>query len=237
MEKQINLTWGVIYNQDCLKGLKEIKDNQFDVAITSPPYNRVRNDKYDHYDDVKNNYYKMIVDVTNELLRVCKKDVIVNIQATYFNKKDVYKYIGYFADKLKGIVIWEKTNPQPSINKIKDENGNILTSVCNAVEYFFVLNEQAEEFRAYGSIKNIVHSSVNEKHFKGHGAIMKYEIADWFVKNFSVKGDTIVDPFLGTGTTAIASELNKRKYVGYEISKEYCQIAKKRIAVETSTLF
>ena len=38
-------------------------------------------------------------------------------------------------------------------------------------------------------------------------------------------------------TTAIASELNKRKYVGYEISKEYCQIAKKRIAVETSTLF
>lgn len=95
----------------------------------------------------------MIVDVTNELLRVCKKDVIVNIQATYFNKKDVYKYIGYFADKLKEIVIWEKTNPQPSINKIKDENGNILTSVCNAVEYFFVLNEQAEEFRAYGSIK------------------------------------------------------------------------------------
>lgn len=179
----------------------------------------------------------MIVDVTNELLRVCKKDVIVNIQATYFNKKDVYKYIGYFADKLKGIVIWEKTNPQPSINKIKDENGNILTSVCNAVEYFFVLNEQAEEFRAYGSIKNIVHSSVNEKRFKGHGAIMKYEIADWFVKNFSVKGDTIVDPFLGTGTTAIASELNKRKYVGYEISNEYCQIAKKRIAIETSTLF
>lgn len=88
--------------------MKEIKDNQFDVAITSPPYNRVRNDKYAHYDDVKNNYYKMIVDVTNELLRVCKKDVIVNIQATYFNKKDVYKYIGYFADKLKGIVIWEK---------------------------------------------------------------------------------------------------------------------------------
>ena len=73
--------------------MKEIKDNQFDVAITSPPYNRVRNDKYAHYDDVKNDYYNMIVDVTNELLRVCKKDVIVNIQATYFNKKDVYKYI------------------------------------------------------------------------------------------------------------------------------------------------
>ena len=39
---------------------------------------------------VKNNYYKMIVDVTNELLRTCKKDVIVNIQATYFNKKRHY---------------------------------------------------------------------------------------------------------------------------------------------------
>ena len=53
--------------------MKEIKDNQFDVAITSPPYNRVRNDKYAHYDDVKNNYYKMIVDVTNELLREQQK--------------------------------------------------------------------------------------------------------------------------------------------------------------------
>ena len=88
-----------------------------------------------------------------------------------------------------------------------------------------------------GQSKTLCIVQVMKKHFKGHGAIMKYEIADWFVKNFSVKGDTIVDPFLGTGTTAIASELNKRKYVGYEISNEYCQIAKKRIAIETSTLF
>lgn len=103
MEKQINLTGGVIYNQDCLKGLKEIKDKQFDVAITSPPYNRVRNDKYAHYDDVKNNYYKMIVDVTNELLRVCKKDVIVNIQATYivnFDTKHKMKYLIQLTEEL-----------------------------------------------------------------------------------------------------------------------------------------
>ena len=237
METQINLMGGVIYNEDCLYGLKNIGDNTFDVAITSPPYNRIRDDKYSYYTDIKNDYYKMIVDVTNELLRVCKKDVIVNIQATYFNKQDVYKYIGHFSNKLKGIVIWEKTNPQPNSNKIVDDSGNELTSVCNAVEYFFVLNENAEEFRAYNPIKNIVHSTVNEKHFKGHGAIMKYEIADWFVKNFSVEGDTVVDPFLGTGTTAIACQLNTRKYVGYEISKEYCQLAKKRIAIETSTLF
>lgn len=88
-----------------------------------------------------------------------------------------------------------------------------------------------------GQSKILCIAQLMKKNFKGHGAIMKYEIADWFVKNFSVEGDTIVDPFLGTGTTAIASELNKRKYVGYEISKEYCQIAKKRIAIETSTLF
>ncbi len=217
--------------------MKKIDDNSLDVAITSPPYNRIRNDKYDYYTDTKSDYYKMIVDVTNELLRICKKDVIVNIQATYFNKRDVYKYIGHFSDKLKGIVVWEKTNPQPNCNKITDSDGNELTSVCNAVEYFFVLNENAEEFRAYNPIKNIIHSSVNEKHFKGHGAIMKYEIADWFVKNFTVEGDTVIDPFMGTGTTAIACELNKRLYVGFEISKEYCQIAKRRIAIETSTLF
>lgn len=236
-DKRINLNGGVIFNDDCLNWIKEIDNNQFDVAITSPPYNRTRNDKYSYFTDSKKNYYKMIVEITNELLRVCKKDVIVNIQATYFNKIDVYKYIGNFADKLKGIVIWEKTNPTPNSNKISDEKGNTLTSVCNAVEYFFVLNENAKEFRAYNPIKNIVHSSVNEKHFKGHCAIMKYEIADWLVKNFSVEGDTIIDPFLGTGTTAIAAELNNRKYVGCEISKEYCEIAVKRISVEANTLF
>lgn len=221
MEFEINK----IYNMDCLDGLQQIGDNELDVAFTSPPYNRIRNDTYAHYDDTKSDYYDWIVKITDHLLRVCKKRVIVNIQANHFNKTDVYKYIGNYAEKMEGIIIWEKTNPQPASNFKNDEY-----SITNAYEFFFVLGKDNEEFRAYNKIKNVISTAVNSEHFEGHGAVMKKEVADWFIANFTKKGDTVLDCFMGCGTTAVSCRDLGRKYIGFEIAKEYCDIAESRLS-------
>lgn len=225
-----------IINGDCREVLKTFSNDSLDVAFTSPPYNRKQNDKYKEYDDVLDDYLSLIVDTTNEMLRICKKLVIVNIQSTHWNKTDVNRYIGIFADKIKGIVIWEKNNPQPSWNEREREEVKTY-SVSNAYEYFFVLGEDNNEFRAYSKIYNTLHTNVNDVHFKGHGAVMKLEVAEHFIKNFTLENDTVLDCFFGLGTTGVACKKLHRNYVGIEQSKEYCERAERRIEIEGNTLF
>ena len=55
-----------------------------------------------------------------------------------------------------------------------------------------------------------------------------------FINLYSFKDDVVLDPFIGSGTTAIASKLLRRNYVGYEINKDYIEIANKRLETDTS---
>lgn len=221
----MEFTPNTIYNMDCIEGMALMPDSCVDVSFTSPPYNRIRNDTYEFYDDTLQDYYKFILQITDELLRLSRKQVIVNIQANHFNKTEVYKYIGHYAENMKGIIIWEKTNPQPASNFKNDEY-----SITNAYEFFFVLGKDNEEFRAYNKIKNVISTAVNSEHFEGHGAVMKKEVADWFIANFTKKGDTVLDCFMGCGTTAVSCRDLGRKYIGFEIAKEYCEIAENRLS-------
>lgn len=215
---------------DCMQLIKQIDDKSVDVCFTSPPYNRIRNDTYDLYNDTLEDYYKMIVDITDEMLRVAKREVIVNIQMILFNKVDVCRYIGNYADKMKGIVIWEKNNPQPATNPKND-----TFSITNAYEFFFVLSANGDnEFRANNKIKNIIKSNVNSEHFKGHGAVMKKDICEFFIRNFTKENELVLDPFSGMGTTALVCTQNNRNYIGFEVVPEYCQQSIERIKNETA---
>lgn len=60
---------------------------------------------------------------------------------------------------------------------------------------------------------------------RSHSAAFPFALAEWFVKLFTVKGDVVLDPFLGSGTTAITSKQMERQYIGIDIKKEYCEMA------------
>ena len=194
---------------DCLDYMKELDDKIFDVAFTSPPYNRLRNDTYDKFTDVNPDYYKMLCDVTENLLRLTKGNIIINIQSNMYNKADVARWQGHFADKLKGVVVWIKNNPCPSMNYSKG-----VYSITNAYENFFVFGEDSQEFKANSKIENYIKTNVNNEQFEGHGAVMKLEVAEWFIRNFSKKGDYVFDPFFGCGTTGVACVRNGRNWGG-----------------------
>jgi DNA modification methylase len=219
-----------VYVGDCLNLIKDIDDKSVDVSFTSPPYNRVhRHDKYDYYEDTRSDYYDMLVNITDEMLRVTKDYVIINIQCTRFNKNEFYLYIGHYANKINGTVIWTKSNPQPASNRREVNNINV-TSVTNAFEYFIFLKD-GEDFVKYGDsqFKNVVTSTVNTRHIEGHGAIMKKEICLDLLKAFTKKDDIILDPFFGTGTTGVCALELDRKFIGFEIVPEYAEVAQQRI--------
>jgi len=206
-----------ILNIDCMDGFKLLQDKSIDHVFTSPPYNRKRNDKYQNYNDVIENYDIWLTNVINECLRVSKKYVFLNIMKTYYNKSDVFKLIGNFADKIQEIIVWEKTNPLPA-------NG---LNITNAYEFFIIFgNEPLKSNFTY--TKNILSTAVNSDMEKEHRAIMKQEVADYFIKTFTKENELILDPFMGAGTSANSCIFYKRNYLGFEISKEYCELSEKR---------
>ena len=210
---------------DCLEFIKTVNDNSFDVSFTSPPYNRVRNDTYGYFDDVNDEYGKMLCDITSELIRTTKGNVIVNVQMNMYNKVDLSKWQAEFSKYIKGIVVWIKNNPNPA-----SSSNNGTFSITNAYENFYVFGKDSQDFRANSKIMNYIKTNINSEHFEGHGAVMKYEIADFFIRNFSKEGDFVFDPFMGIGTTACACIRNKRRWGGVEIIPEYKAMAEKRIA-------
>ena len=68
----------------------------------------------------------------------------------------------------------------------------------------------------------------------GHPAPFPIELPQKFINLYTYKNDLILDPFLGSGTTAIAAKLLDRNFVGYEIEEEYIEIAKNRIKKEVN---
>jgi site-specific DNA-methyltransferase (adenine-specific) len=203
---------------DCLSVMKNFQDKSVDYSFTSPPYNRKRNDKYKNFTDINENWLQLNIDVINELLRLTKKHIFYNIQANYYNRQDVYKLIGLFNEKIVDIHIWEKSNPMPASGK----------NITNAVEYFLVLG--AESLKSNETYtKNIITTSVNSSMPKEHKAVMKLDVAEHFIRNFTQENDVILDCFFGTGTTGVACVNNNRSFIGIEMQPEYFKIAQSRI--------
>ena len=223
-----------IYNMDCMEGMKLLEDKSVDISFTSPPYNRIRNDTYTEYDDNREDYYDFLVDVTEELIRVTKRYSIINIQCNHFNKSEFYRWLGKYHDRINGIVIWNKTNPQPSNNYNPKDN---TRSVTNGFEYFVFIGD-GDKFRVFGeeNFINSISSTVNSQHYEGHGAIMKKSVSDLMIKKFTKKGDIVLDPFMGLGTTALSCYDNGVDYIGFEISEKYYRMAIERIEKHKSQM-
>ena len=62
-----------------------------------------------------------------------------------------------------------------------------------------------------------------------HPAIFPEQLANDHIISWSNEGDLVLDPFMGSGTTAKMAKKNNRNYIGFEISKEYCDIAEERL--------
>lgn len=211
--------YGKIINRDCLLGMKDLPPDAFDYALTSPPYNRKRNDKYEEYDDMKENYYDFLVEVVRNLLRITKNHIFFNIQANYYNKTDVYNLIGDWNSYIQNILIWEKSNPLPASG----------FNITNAYELIIVFGKKP--LKALDTYtKNIITTSVNtETTTKTHKAVMKQEVADWIFEKFIPEESTIIDPMMGLGTTAISAEKHNCSWFGYEIVPQYVNLAYERI--------
>lgn len=117
---------------------------------------------------------------------------------------------------------WHKTNPTPTCgNKYLTDTEFCLFFREKGVK---VYGEYKTKRTFYVSAKNL-----EDKKLYNHPTIKPLNIIQTLIKNSSLPGDIVLDPFLGSGTTAVASKMLNRQYIGFEINKDYFEIAQKRI--------
>lgn len=75
----------------------------------------------------------------------------------------------------------------------------------------------------------MLQEDMKNKEFREHPTQKPVELMKWILLNYSKENDLILDPFLGSGTTAVACQNLHRNFIGIEISPEYCEIAKSRL--------
>lgn len=200
---------------DCFEQMPKLEAQSVDMVITSPPYNRKRNDKYNNHTDIKRDYVAFLEKSINECLRVCKGNVFFNLQKNTYNKQDVHKIMGIFSDKIIEVLIWKKSNPMPNPHLI------------NAYEYILVLSENNKSLKAnktytLNHFTTPVYSGNPYK--KIHRAVMHPDACAYMIDNFSKEGDTVLDPFMGVGTTGAVCKNRARNFIGIELDKTYFEI-------------
>ena len=247
-----------IYNEDCLKTMERLEG--IDVVLTSPPYNTDRpsgklddhSARYESFDDWKTDeeYTNWTLDIFRSFERLLKPNGSVLYNISYSVRKpwlmwnlmsEIQRQTSFvIADS----IIWKKPSALPN-----NTNYNKLTRLC---EFVFVLcrKDELETFCCYKGVSserktgqqmynnhyNYIEAPNNDEPCPIHKATFSTRLCRKLMQLYSKEGDVIYDPFMGTGTTAIAAIREKRHYVGSELSPRYCDWANNRIKVETSQL-
>ena len=198
---------------DCMEAMKEMSDNQFDLAIIDPPYEVINNNKKTGF---KNDTFKNIrkakewdfkpnKEYFKELFRVSKNQIIWGFQ--------------YFIDELfstKSVIIWDKMNGANFMN-----------------------DAELAWNSGRGNNKIFKHAYIGRYHpdpIKIHPTQKPVKLYEWLLMNYAKEGDTILDTHLGSGSIAIACHNLGYDLTGYEIDKEYFEAAIKRIEQHKSQI-
>ena len=249
-------SYKLIHN-DRLKLLNKLKNNSVQLIITSPPYNIGKS--YEKKKPFEN-YLKEQEKTLKECFRVLKKSGSLCWQVgSYFENSELFpldiyihqicKKIGF---KLRNRIIWHFEHGLHSYRKFSGRYETIMW-FTKTDEYYFdfedirvpqkypgKLGYKGKNKGKYtGNAKGKNPSDVwifpnvksNHKEKTLHPCQFPIELAERLVLSMSKKGDTVIDPYAGVGTTLIAAIKNKRKAAGSEILKKYINIAKKRITL------
>lgn len=206
-----------IYNTDCIKGMKSLESNSIDMILTDIPYNEVNRKSWGlrkldkgAADVITFNLHEFL----EQCNRVCNGSIYI-----FCGTEQVSEIRKYF--RQSGLstrhCIWEKSNPSPM-------NGQRiwLSSIENCI---FAKNKSAT-FNEH--CKGGVWRFPNGRS-KQHPTEKPIKLFEYLISVSSNEGDIILDPCIGSGTTAAAAKNLNRNYIGFELNKEYYEIAKNRL--------
>ena len=253
-----------VINLDCVKGIEEMYESgiKVDGVITSPPYNTMRNMKdeggisvgYDSYEDSKTNeeYSEWICDIFNKTEKILKENGVILFNLSYGSENTtcmsltVADIIRNTPFTLADVIVWKKSNAAPV-----NTSPNKLTRICEFV-YVFVRKAEEATFRTnkqktkvydvtgqqyYENVFNFITAKNSDESCPLNHATYSTEFVFKLVDMYFKKGDTLLDPFGGTGTTVVACKNCGIDCYSFEISEKQCEWANERIKRDASKVF
>jgi site-specific DNA-methyltransferase (adenine-specific) len=246
---------GILYNGDCLDILPLIDQDSIDLAITSPPYNF--NIQYDVYKDKLEwkDYYEWCMKWNKEILRILRKDgrYCLNHYFACGNMREGrntplmdlnYRLVNELGFKHHSLAIWTDIT---LCNKTAWGSWKSASSpyINSPYEGILILYKEIwkKEIKGVDDIDktdfvNLCRGNWNlgTDHKSEHPAPFPISLPMSCMQLLSYQGNIIFDPFMGGGTTALACELTHRKWIGIELSKDYCEMTKKRVEAEVNQI-
>lgn len=232
------------------ENMKDIPNNSLHLMITSPPYNVSK--EYDN-DLSLNEYLNLLKNCFTETYRVLVDGGRACINIANIGRKPYIPLSDYVSKimieigfNMRGEIIWNKSagsGISTAWGSFQSASNPILRDVHEYILIFSKGNYKRERDKVEKELRkdNITKEefiewtksvwTMNTESAKriGHPAPFPEELPNRLIKLFSFTNDIVIDPFMGSGTTAIAAIKNKRNFVGYEINKEYINLANNRI--------
>lgn len=221
-----------LYNEDCLRLLPTLPDESIDLVITDPPYGftyrtwrpkRERtNDKPILNDD--ENYYDVLDKTLQECYRVMKDGTAIYIFCGYQKIEGFVELVKkYF--KYKNILVWNKNNWTA---------GDLFGNYGTKTEYIIFATKGRHLLNGRRD-----HNVLEYKRIPSTKAYFKFQkplgLLEFLIKKSSNENDTVLDPFMGSASTVIASNNLNRVGIGIEADENIYKIAVERIFKEMNT--
>lgn len=228
---------------DCLEVMKDIPDNSIDCIITSPPYNKhsanrkcgktdswkkANIDYGDFKDDLpEEEYQKQQKELVKEMVRVIKPNgsIFYNHKVRIKNHKAIIPTEWLSEFNIRQVLIWDRTNCMQ------------LAPIrwFPTTEYIYWITKTNIQPKFYKRSKHQLEViRIPPKPMKDHPAPFPEELVETLMLNTTDENDIVLDPYMGSGTTALVAKKNNRKYIGIEISPEYINIINKRLTQDTN---
>lgn len=227
--------------------MKELPNNSIHLMITSPPYNVSK--EYDQ-DLSFDEYLQLLKNVFQEVYRVLVNGGRACINIANLGRKPYIPLSSYInlmmieiGFNMRGEIIWNKSasaSPSTAWGSWKSASNPTLRDIHEYILVFSKGDYKREKKNKQDTIsrdqfiewtKSVWTFNAESAKKIGHPAPFPIELPYRLIQLYSFKGDVVLDPFMGSGTTALAALKSERYFVGYEISNEYVELAKKRIAM------
>jgi site-specific DNA-methyltransferase (adenine-specific) len=225
-----------------------------DLVVTSPPYDNLRT--YDGYsfdfEAVANALWRIVKPGGVVVWVVGDSTIKGSESGTSFSQALYFKSIGF---NLHDTMIWRKTNPMPKVKTkryfdvfeymfvFSKGQPNTFNAITQPTKLGGKVYNSTVKKITTGKEREQKTFTLNNERYKdniwdiavaqnktAHTAVFPEQISTDHVYSWSNPGDLVYDPFLGSGTTAVSAIKLGRRWIGSEISSEYCEIAADRIA-------
>ncbi|HLW07652.1 MAG TPA: site-specific DNA-methyltransferase [Marinilabiliaceae bacterium] len=222
--------------------MKRLANGSIDLILTDPPYNlgnfmkgrdtnlKKKRDNFfgdAGWDDLSfEDWEKSMDNFFEESVRVLKKGGAMIVFMAIIKVESIIKIAERHGLYYKTTGIWHKLNPMPR---------NMNLHFVNSTEawIYFTYKKRTGTFNNDGKVlHDFIETGVaanGERKFGKHPTQKPVQLMEFFVKVLTNEGETVLDPFMGSGSVGVAAKKNNRNFIGVEINENYFQIATRRI--------